>query len=305
MKRTILLMLGLAFLTFKNQAQTVTDYDGNVYDTIMIGGQAWLKENLKTTHYDNGDPIPNVATATAWAALVTDARCYYNNDSLANDSVYGALYNWYAVNNANKLCPNGWHVSTNAEWISVENYLGGSGIAGGKMKQAGTLLWSSPNTGATNSTGFTGLPGGMRDPVNNDFRTGGENGLWWTTSVNGSNAWSTYMWYLFAGIDHNPATKKYGFSVRCVKDVTTGTGKLISPDKIKLSPNPATERVNVECATYQNVTVLIYNLFGEMVLQHELTGRTSEIDISFLPKGIYILKNSAGGEDWQVKMVKN
>ena len=285
-------------------AQTVSDYDGNVYDTVIIGSQVWLKQNLKVTHYNNGDPIPNVISTNAWSALVTGARCYYNNDSLSYDSVYGALYNSYAVNNVNKLCPDGWHVPTNAEWTSVENYLGGVAIAGGKMKESGTLHWGSPNTGATNSTGFTGLPGGMRDPVNNDFRTIGENGLWWTSSVSGTNAGSTYMWYLFAGIDHNPAPRKYGFSIRCVKDVTTGTGTDNSTPKIKFYPNPVKDYLVIECAEYKNINVLIFNIIGEQMLYGVLTDRITEIDISALPKGVYFLRSSDEHLTIQQKLIK-
>lgn len=304
MKKVILILIGLAFLSFENQSQTVTDYDGNVYDTVMIGTQAWLKENLKVTHYNNGDPIPNVTANTAWAALLTGARCYYNNDSVAYDSVYGPLYNWYAVNDANNLCPSGWHVSTNAEWQTAETYLGGSYIAGGKMKEAATLHWLSPNTGATNSTGFTGLPGGMRDPANN-FQYIRENGLWWTpTAYNSSMAWSTYMWYLFAGVDHNPGTKKYGFSVRCVKDVSTGMGDINSPGNFKLYPNPSTDLVTIECTENQNVVVLVYNLFGELVMQKSLTAGKNEVDIRSLPKGAYILKSNSERGTMQLKMIK-
>ncbi len=218
MKRIILLLAGFAFLTIKNQAQTVIDYDGNVYDTVIIGSQVWMKQNLKVVHYNNGIPIPNVPNSTAWANLTTGARCYYNNDSVANDSVYGPLYNWYSAHDPN-ICPAGWHISTNAEWQTAETYLGGVFIAGGKMKEADTLHWFSPNTGANNSSGFTGLPGGFRDPAS-DFQYIGENGLWWTTTVyTTSTAWSTYLWYLFTGVDHNPTPKKYGLSLRCVKDI--------------------------------------------------------------------------------------
>jgi len=305
MKKTILILIGIAFLTFKNQSQTVTDYDGNVYDTLMIGSQVWLKENLKTTHYNNGVLIPNVTENTAWAVLVTGARCYYNNDSLVYDSVYGPLYNWYAVNDANSLCPSGWHVSTNAEWQTAETYLGGSNIAGGKMKEAGTLHWLSPNTGATNSSGFTGLPGGARDPINNNFRNISENGVWWTaTEYNSSMAWSTYMWYLFAGVDHNPGTKKYGFSVRCVKDLTIGMEKINSSGNFKLYPNPSNNMIIIECAEYQNVDVLLYNLFGDIVMQQVLTKNTNEIDIGSLPKGVYILKTSGEYGILQQKLIK-
>jgi uncharacterized protein (TIGR02145 family) len=305
MKKAILLLIGLAFFTFKNQSQTVIDYDGNVYDTVIIGTQVWLKENLKVTHYNNGVPIPNVTSNTAWASLVTGARCYYNNDSVANDSVYGPLYNWYAVTDINNICPSGWHVSTNAEWQTTETSLGGTYIAGGKMKEAGTEHWLSPNTGATNESGFTGLPGGMRDPINNDFRDIGGNGLWWTaTAYNASMAWSTYMWYLFAGVDHNPGTKKYGFSIRCVKDISTGLGDINNIEKIKLYPNPSNSRITIGSAEYQNTYLLVYNLFGEMVMHSVLTKSTNEIDISSLPKGVYILKIAGERGTMQQKLIK-
>jgi hypothetical protein len=117
----------------KTQAQTVTDYDGNVYDTVVIGNQVWLKQNLKTTHDNTGTLIPNVADSAAWANLSSWGRCYYNNDSAAYDSVYGPLYNWYVANNSN-VCPLGWHVASNAEWQAAETFLGGANVAGGKMK---------------------------------------------------------------------------------------------------------------------------------------------------------------------------
>jgi uncharacterized protein (TIGR02145 family) len=305
MKKGILLLTGLAFLIIKNQAQTVTDFDGNVYNTVTIGTQLWLKENLKVTHYNNGVPVPNVADNTSWAAATMGARCYYNNDSVAYDSIYGPLYNWYIVDNINNICPSGWHVPTNAEWQTAEAYLGGSAIAGGKMKEAGTLHWVSPNTGATNSSGFTGLPGGMRDPINQDFRTIGENGLWWTsTADNASVAWSTYMWYLFAGIDHNPGSKKYGFSIRCVKDISAGFEDINYPGKFNLYPNPSNCRITIECAENQDLEILIYNLFGEMAMQKEVNHSENEIDISALPKGIYLLKIIGETRTMQQKLIK-
>jgi len=140
-----------------NNNNTETDYDGNVYHTVTIGTQIWMVENLKTTHYRNGDPIPNVPDNTQWSNLTTSAYCNYNNDA-NNAKTYGLLYNWYAAINSLNICPVGWHVPSANEWKKLETYMGGVGVAGGKMKEAGTTHWISPNTKAGNSSGFSGLP---------------------------------------------------------------------------------------------------------------------------------------------------
>ena len=145
----------------ENNSTTVTDIDGNVYHTVKIGAQTWMVENLRTTRYNDGTAIPLVTGNTAWGSLTTPGYCWYNNDQATYGSTYGALYNWYAVNRG-KLCPTGWHVATDAEWTQLTDYLGGVWVAGGKMKEAGLSHWESPNEGATNSSGFTALPGGHR-----------------------------------------------------------------------------------------------------------------------------------------------
>jgi uncharacterized protein (TIGR02145 family) len=124
---------------------TVTDIDGNVYQTVTLGGQVWMAENLKVTRYRNGDPIPCVNDASAWSGLSTGAYCHYNND-FNNAAIYGRLYNWYAVSDSRNIAPGGWHVPTDTEWQTLVDLLGGSSVAGGKMKttgtiQAGTGLW--------------------------------------------------------------------------------------------------------------------------------------------------------------------
>ena len=140
---------------------TVTDVDGNVYNTVTIGTQCWLQENLKTTKYKDGTSIPLVTDNSAWGSLSTPGYCWYNNDDTYKNT-YGALYNYYTVL-TNNLCPSGWHVATEREWSTLVTYLGGASIAGGKLKESGTTHWVTPNTGANNETGFIALPGGRRE----------------------------------------------------------------------------------------------------------------------------------------------
>ncbi len=191
---------------------TVTDFDGNVYQTVTIGEQVWMAENLKATHYRNGDPIPNVADFSEWVWLTTGAYCEY-----ISVATYGRLYNWYAVDDSRGLAPEGWHVPTDAEWQTLVDYLGGGSVAGGKMKETGTTHWNSPNTGATNESGFSALPGGFRG--GGIFTGIGDNALFWSSSeANSSDAWYRYLNSFSSEIDRNDTGKPSGFSVRCVKD---------------------------------------------------------------------------------------
>jgi uncharacterized protein (TIGR02145 family) len=141
---------------------TITDYDGNQYNTVTIGTQVWMAENLKTTHYPNGDRIIYAsAKDTMLVKLKTGAYNYYDDDSLKYKNTYGALYNWYAITDSRQLCPVGWHVPNGTEWNALLSFLGGADVAGAKMRETGTLYWESPNTYADNSNGFTALPGGV------------------------------------------------------------------------------------------------------------------------------------------------
>ena len=149
--------------------------------TVSICDQVWMKKNLDVDHYRNGDPIPQVTDPTQWANLTTGAWCYYNNDP-ANRTTYGKIYNWYAVNDSRGLAPVGWHIPTDAEWTELENCLGGESVAGGKMKETGTTHWLSPNTGATNESGFTALPGGSRSYMNGLYYEIGQSGAWWSST---------------------------------------------------------------------------------------------------------------------------
>lgn len=195
----------------------VKDIDGNIYNAVTIGTQEWMVENLKTTRYNDGTDIPLVTDNTEWSNLTTSGYCWYNNDEATYGDIYGALYNWYTLENPD-LCPTGWHVPTDQEWMTMTTYLGGEKVSGGQIKETGTTHWSSPNTDATNETGFTALPGGNRDNLG-DFNYVGFSGYWWTASqVGGIFAWPRFMNYDSGSVDKFPNIKKKGFSIRCVKD---------------------------------------------------------------------------------------
>jgi uncharacterized protein (TIGR02145 family) len=192
------------------------DIDGNAYHSITIGTQTWMVENLKTTKYNDGTAIPVVTDNDAWASLTTPGYCWYNNDSVTYKDTYGALYNWYTVNTG-KLAPKGWHVATDDEWATLTTYVGGESVAGGKLKEAGTTHWSSPNTGATNEIGFSALPGGYRG--NGIFTKVGSYGGWWSlNAIDPTNPYFRGMSYNIAYVGRSYFNMNYGFSVRCVRD---------------------------------------------------------------------------------------
>lgn len=195
---------------------TITDVDGNVYKTIGIGSQIWIAENLKTTKFNDGTSIPMVTDNAAWGMLFSPAFCWYNNDELSNKSTYGALYNWYTVGTG-KLCPSGWHVPNNSEWAVLASYLGGSKVAGGKMKIPGTEYWKSPNDGATNSSEFSAFPSGFR--WDNGFEFLGEGCAFWSSTIDLSkSAWSHSITNITMSLDDGTNMIIDGYSVRCAKD---------------------------------------------------------------------------------------
>jgi uncharacterized protein (TIGR02145 family) len=204
-------------ISFKT-LETVTDIDGNVYSTVIISNQTWMKENLKVIHYRNGVDIPNITDNSAWCNLTTAAYCDYGNNP-NNSSTYGKLYNWHTVNSGT-LCPTGWHIPTDADWTALTNNLSGESVAGGKLKETGTSHWLSPNTGATNSSGFSALPAGVRyGSSDGSFGVLGGGTAWWSSTV--IDTWdSWYRSVVFDGVSVNrdAGGKPMGFSVRCIKD---------------------------------------------------------------------------------------
>jgi uncharacterized protein (TIGR02145 family) len=198
--------------------QTVKDADGNGYDTVIIGTQVWLVQNLKTTHYRDGSPIANATDSATWVNNTTGAYCDYNNTP-SNSAVYGRLYNWFAAGNSRNICPKGWHIPSYAEWVTLATYLGDT-VAGAKLKEAGTAHWTSPNKGATNVSGFTALPGGDRQ-YNALFYNIGNDGVLWSSTLDSNAIGNVFGLYLNSFnnlLSAGSASKPNGFSVRCVRD---------------------------------------------------------------------------------------
>jgi uncharacterized protein (TIGR02145 family) len=289
MKRTIFLFAALAFFGCYSIAQTVTDYDGNVYHAVTIGSQVWLQENLKVTHYRNGDSIPNVTDNTQWGNLNTGAYCNYRNDT-NYVKTYGYLYNWFAVADSRKICPVGWHVPHDSVWTDMYDYLGHDGNPGGKLKEIGTSHWKSPNLNATNETGFTALPGSMRAEDGTSYPIGYYAYFWCSNEYLSSYAKGMVLSYYKSVIDITGPTKKSGCSIRCLMDSTTNINEINDDIEIEIYPNPASGKIYINYKNIRTFKLLVYNMIGENVLQKELNNRTKELDISCLRKGIYILK---------------
>ena len=196
---------------------TVTDYEGNIYNTVLIGTQQWMAENLKATKLNDGTSVSVVTNGTDWNNLTTPGICFYNNDETANKDIYGTLYNWYTVNTG-MLCPTGWHMPTDADWTTLITLLGGDSEAGGKLKETGTVHWASPNTGATDEAGFTALPGGYRQKYSGPFYYIIYNGFWWTaTEHEATVAIGRRMFYDNILGERSYYNKGNGFSVRCIQ----------------------------------------------------------------------------------------
>lgn len=195
----------------KPTLSSLLDIDGNIYNIVTIGTQVWMAENLKTTKFVNGDDIPY------WTKTSSRGYCWYNDDS-SKKNVFGAIYNFYSATDVRKICPPGWHIPTKSEWNVLVSFLGGESVAGGKLKVAGIDFWSSPNTGASNSSGFSAYPGGARDCGSN-FVYLGTQGHWWSSDfatggwVGGCVLYHNSNQIIFSnGFDCNASY------VRCLKD---------------------------------------------------------------------------------------
>lgn len=201
----------------------VTDVDGYTYATTVLAGQCWLAENLRVSRYRNGDSIPTGLGSTAWTGTTEGAMTIYNT-SPSLGALLGRLYNGFAVTDPRGICPLGWRVPTDQEWTVMTAFLGGPDLAGGALKATGTIqdgtgVWEAPNTGATNSSGFSALPGGERSGISGGFNGKGLNAHWWTaTLVPSGQLWDRVVVHDLDDVFAGTSNRNRGASVRCVKD---------------------------------------------------------------------------------------
>ena len=227
--RNVYIILLVVFSTIG--CSNLTDIDGNGYETIAIGNQVWMAENLKVTHYRDGTEITNVTDNAAWSNLSTEAYCYYDNKS-SNGDTYGALYNWYAVNDSRNIAPEGWHVPTDAEWKELEMYLGMSqseaddtgyrGTNEGSKLAGNADLWDSGSLESDSEFGYSGfsaLPGGYRYYTSGSYSHLGYRGYFWSATEGSSlSAWYRSLFCISSDIDRDYYGKRHGFAVRLLRD---------------------------------------------------------------------------------------
>jgi uncharacterized protein (TIGR02145 family) len=287
----------ISFKTYNFDA--INDIDENYYNIIEIGNQVWLEENLRTTKFNDGNLIPTETDNATWTSLVTPAYCWYNNDVL-NKDIYGALYNWHSINTG-KLCPSSWHVPSDDEWTILIDFLEGESVAGGKLKEIGTTHWVSPNTGATNESGFNAVPAGSRYIGVGLFGHLGQRADWWSSNLPYSYSIWNYQESVFRGSFGIP---EYGFSVRCIQNGT------LTPDKsksaIKIFPNPVVGLLTIDYNDDNRnfKTIYILDSQGKLLVKEKAVFPIQQIDFSKFEYGLYILEfNNPKGVVKRIKIV--
>ena len=303
MKKILLLF---SLLTINAFSQTpgngVIDIDSNHYNSVNIGTQEWQKENLNVSKYTDGTIIPQVTDPTQWANLTTGAWCYYNNDP-TNGAIYGKLYNWYAVagiyDNASlndtalrkQLAPLGWHVPSDGEWTILSAYLGGVFGAGGKMKSTSTL-WMAPNTDATNSSGFSALPGAFKSSDTQNL-IGIFSHFWCMSELNANSALFRYLFYNHGDLLISNDIKQNGMSVRCINNIALNNQSFNS-NSFNIYPNPAKEQFTIDFTNNSNVinwNYKIVNTLGQELINGVLNSHPNIIQLNNIKEqGVYLVK---------------
>jgi len=300
MEQRILLLILSASLTFGARSQgtcpaSVTDIDGNEYPVVRIGDRCWTAKNLATAHYDNGDSIPTGLSDADWEFTAAGACTVYAFDP-ANEATYGKLYNWFAVTEARGLCPTGWHPSTDADWLAMELHLGMDPAelalwdlrgelpnVGGQLKS--TTGWAAPNTGATNSSGFSALPGGYAG-YDQTFEFLTVWGNYWTASDNAGSGIGRRLTYTDQGIYRSYHINQAAFSCRCVYDQLVGVEEEEVTPTLEVYPNPTTGMVQVKLRQGSS-TYTVCDALGRTVHHGQFLTGLNTLDLSAFPPGLY------------------
>ncbi len=307
--RNLLPILLLLFpMAWEAPGQTVSDADGNVYPVVTVGTQVWMAENLKTTRFSDSAGILMVEDTTAWGFLSSPARCWYANSSTYKD-IIGALYNGLAVASG-KLCPPGWHVPDTSDWDRLVRFLGGKEVAGGKLKskgslETGTSYWFTPNTSATNESGFSGLPGGARE-MDGNFHYLFSHGYFWTSTPDGGNFLCYRMLsYNYPDVLGGSLHIRTGLSVRCIRNATAGTGEAGDSARNPFRLEVRGDRLRVSCQGMRQVGGYLSDLSGRTVMQAEPGEGSLGVDVGHLQPGLYFFIVCTRDSRVTFKFIKN
>ncbi|OFY67080.1 MAG: hypothetical protein A3H98_06845 [Bacteroidetes bacterium RIFCSPLOWO2_02_FULL_36_8] len=306
MKTKVLLFIAVIFLIgydCKTIAQSVTDIDGNVYNTVVIGTQEWMKENLKVTRYQNGDSIGTTSDTLDVSGETTPKYQWRAGNSDSTLAIYGRHYTWYAATDSRNICPSGWKVPSIDDWGTLITLFGGKDSAGGHLKETGTDRWNSPNLGADNSSGFSALPGGAHGK--DVYAEIGRDGVFWTSSP----FFSTYahvrkVFNYDFDVYEGGNSMWQGSSIRCIYDGTTGLKESLNENAFVLIPNPSSGKFTLNATSKIN-SLEIINVLGKKVTQSVIPDgvRNFNIDISNQPRGIYFMQLKEGGKIYNQKIV--
>jgi len=301
----ITLILFLFFTTLNTSAQPVFDADGNSYDTVVIGTQTWLTKNLSTTHFSNGDLIPT--TVPLNLIITTETNPIYQWSYNGIDSLityYGRLYTGWVATDSRNVCPINYHVPTTPEFNILINYLGGSAIAGGKLKETGIEHWNAPNSDATNETGFTSVGNGNRNLIGtfNDMNLVSDT---WSTTQGVNGAWDFDVHAENSSTTSNDDPKEFGFAIRCVKDNPLSVDESIFIPTISIYPNPTNNLLFVESNSKNNVDYTVLSIQGKIVCQGQLVTGINHINLNYLIEGVYYIRCSDNSNSVVFKFIKN
>jgi uncharacterized protein (TIGR02145 family) len=292
----------------KCQGDSVSDREGNSYRTVTIGEQSWMAENLRVTQYTNGDEIPHVTNDTLWTNTREGAYCYYENNA-ENTAVYGNLYNWYTINDARGVCPAGWRVPADRDWLTLEKYLGMTASEAGRMTawrgtDEGDKL-KLPGFGGNNSSGFSAIGSGYRDPQG-IFKAQGTDNDYWTSTAFSTN---TGVEGILHGLLNSKSTvvrnhhfPGYGFCVRCVMDKIAAGSKLPVSESRVSYPNPSEGLLYVQNADGDELAIL--DIRGITLMTGSITESVQQVDISGLEPGTYILRITGSEGPYNEKIIR-